>query len=66
MVGWVDLQVGVAGEGVEVGVVMEDWRAGADGDGGDEAVDQLADGRGLSVALAIERGGILIVGRAHW
>ena len=56
----------MAGEGVEVGVVMKDWGAGADGDGGDETVDQLADGRALSSALAIERGGILIVGRTHW
>lgn len=59
-------QVGVAGEGVEVGVVVKDGRSGANGDGGNEAVDQLADGRALPAAAAIERGGILVVGGARW
>ena len=56
----------MAGEGVEVGVVMKDGRAGADGDGGDEAVDQLADGGALPAAAPIEGSGILVVGGAHW
>ena len=56
----------MAREHVEVAVAMQDRCPGSYGDGRDEAVDQLADGFPLAPAAAIERGGIVVVGRSRW
>ena len=64
--GFVDSQLRVARKRFEVGVVMQNRRAGAYGCGGNEAVDEPADGLPLSSAAAIERGSVVIVGRQRW
>ena len=62
----IDPQLRMAREHVEVAVAMQDRCPGSYGDGRDEAVDQLADGIPLAPAAAIERGGIVVIGRSRW
>ena len=53
------------GQGVEILVVVQNGDSGANGDGGDEAVQQLADGFALLSAAAVEVGGAVIVRCLH-
>ena len=55
----------MAREHVKVAVAMQDWCPGSYGDGRDEAIDQLANSLPLAPAAAIERGGIVVVGRSR-
>ncbi len=56
----------MAGEDVEVGVGVQEGGAGTDGLGGDEAVDQLADGLALVAAGAEQASRLLEVGGFRW
>lgn len=45
----------------EIGIQMQNGRVHSYGDGGNETVNQLANGFALHSATAIERGGIIVI-----
>lgn len=59
-----ELEARVPGEHLEVSVRGQDGHALADGDGGDEAVDQLPNGLASATAGPVERSRRLVVGRS--
>jgi hypothetical protein len=57
-----DPESGVARQRVEVGVGVEDGDVGADGDGGDEAVDELSDRLAVAPTGPAQRRSVFVVG----
>lgn len=56
-----NLQFGMARKNIEIGVLMQNRRAGADCDGCDETVSEPANRSALLSAAAVERGGVIVV-----
>ena len=53
----------MTGQDVEVGISVEYRYTGVDGDGGDEAVDQLANGLAFPATCTVQRRGVVVAGR---
>jgi len=51
---------------IKVGISVEYRHVGADGNGADKAIDQLANGLPSLAAGAVESCGIVVVGRFRW
>ena len=58
-----NFQVRMTRENVEIVVVMKNGHIGANGDGSDETIDQLANGFSFLATEAIESGSIVVVPR---
>lgn len=56
-------ELGVTGHHVEIIVSMQDRHVGADGDGGDEAIDELPDRLSLAAAMTMDASRLVIVRR---
>ncbi len=54
-------ELGVARNHIEVGVSMQDRRVGANGDGADEAIHELADRLSFAATLTIDGSRLVIV-----
>src|SRR5437870_2994341 len=61
---WLDLQVAVAGERLEVSVIVQDRCTLTDRDGRDQAVDESPNRLALPSTGAVQVGGLLEVGQA--
>ena len=61
-----DFQVRVTSQDIEVDVFVKYRRVGADGNGGDKAIDQLANSFAFPAACAAKSRRIFIVRRLRW
>ena len=57
---FMNLQFGMARQNIEIGVLMQNRRAGADCDGCDEAINEPANRSALLSAAAVERGCVIV------
>ena len=60
---WGDFQIRITREHIEVSVVMKNGCMGADGDGTDKTIDQLANSFPLPATQAIEGSRLVVVHR---
>ncbi len=56
----------MTGQDVEVDILVKYRRVGADGNGGDKAIDQLANSLAFSAACAVKSRRIVIVPGFRW